>query len=82
MDDRVMIRINGRSVKVPAGTLLAVALAQEGHSRFRRSVMGQARGPVCGMGVCFECRVTVDGQPGVRSCLTACEEGMEVVTDD
>jgi len=82
MPDTVTILVNGREVRVPAGTILAAALARAGESRFRRSVSGEPRGPLCGMGVCFECRVTVDGRPYVRSCQTVCEEGMEVRTDD
>ncbi len=33
------------------------------------------------MGVCQECRVTVDGMPDRRACMTPVREGMEVVTD-
>jgi D-hydroxyproline dehydrogenase subunit gamma len=82
MSDHVTLRINGQSVTVSAGTVLAAALAQAGQQRTRRSVSGQSRGPLCGMGVCFECRVTINGQPHRRSCQTLCEEGMEVRTDD
>ena len=81
MPDQVTLRINGRPVSVLAGTAVAVALAQAGESRFRRSVTGQTRTPLCGMGACFECRVTINGQPHCRSCQTLCEEGMEVWTD-
>jgi sarcosine oxidase subunit alpha len=48
---------------------------------FRRSVNGEARGPLCGMGTCFECRVTIDGAPHSRSCVMLCRPGMSVVTD-
>lgn len=82
MAERVSLSINGRKVTVPAGTLVAAALAQAGVTRFRRSVAGEPRGPLCGMGVCFECGVTIDGQPHRRSCLTLCAEGMEVRTDE
>ncbi|MBN1363074.1 MAG: (2Fe-2S)-binding protein [Sedimentisphaerales bacterium] len=82
MPDNVTLRIDGQSVTVPAGTVLTAALAQAGKQRMRRSVSGQPRGPVCGMGVCFECRVTINGQPHRRSCQTLCEDGMEVRTDD
>ena len=77
----VQIKINGRGISVPAGTVVAAAIAQAGISRFRRSVLGKARGPLCGMGSCMECRVTINGRPFCRSCLTLCEEGMEVRTD-
>lgn len=82
MSDHVTLRIDGQSVTVPTGTVLAAALAQIGQQRTRRSVSGTTRGPLCGMGVCFECRVTINGQPHRRSCQTLCEEGMEVRTDD
>ena len=42
---------------------------------------GTARGGFCGMGVCLECRVTVDGRPGTRACMTEVRDGMEVATD-
>lgn len=81
MPDPVVIRVNGQPVAVPPGTVLAAAIAHAGVARFRRSVQGEARGPLCGMGICFECRVTVNGRPHTRSCLTLCEAGMEVHTD-
>jgi aerobic-type carbon monoxide dehydrogenase small subunit (CoxS/CutS family) len=49
-----------------------------GSSALRRSVSGELRGPLCGMGVCFECRVAIDGRRHVRSCQLLCREGMEV----
>ncbi len=82
MSEKVTLSINGQAISVEAGTLVAAALAQAGQTGFRRSVSGAARGPLCGMGTCFECRVTIDGQPGRRSCLTVCQEQMEVCTDD
>lgn len=46
----------------------------------RRSVGGQLRAPLCGMGVCQECRVTVNGRAHVLSCQTLCLPGMDVQT--
>jgi len=82
MTERVTLSVNGQPVSVPAGTLVAAAVALAGVTRFRASIHGEPRGPLCGMGVCFECRLTINGQPHFRSCLTVCEEGMEVRTDD
>ena len=82
MTEIVSLTINGRLVRVPSGTVVAVALALAGESRFRRSVAGHPRGPLCGMGVCFECSVTIDGRPHCRSCQTLCADGMEVRTDE
>jgi sarcosine oxidase subunit alpha len=81
MRDHVTISVNGKAVRVPAGTLLAAAIEQAGVSSFRTSVRGEPRGPLCGMGVCFECCVTINGRAYSRSCMTLCEEGMEVRTD-
>jgi sarcosine oxidase subunit alpha len=73
--------VNGEPVAVPPGTVVAAAIVHAGITCFRRSVLGQPRGPLCGMGICMECRVTINGQPHSRSCQTLCEEGMEVRTD-
>ena len=82
MNEQVTLSINGRCLTVPEGTILAVALAKAGQTRFRRSVKGEPRSPLCAMGTCFECRVTINGRPHQRSCQTLCCHGMEVVTDD
>jgi len=82
MSDNVQITINGKVVSVSPLTVVATALASEGISRFRRSVSGKPRTALCGMGICFECRVTINGQLNCRSCQVLCEDGMEIVTDD
>jgi sarcosine oxidase subunit alpha len=66
---------------VEAGTTVAAAVVSAGVVAFRRSVTGQPRGPLCGMGICFECRATVDGVMHQRTCQMLVREGMEVVTD-
>lgn len=72
--------IDGRPVEAAAGTSLAAALLNAGVPGVRTSPRGEARGPWCGMGVCFECRATVDGRPEVRTCMIAVKDGMEVRT--
>ena len=67
---------------MPEGSMVAAAVLKCGVATFRRSVTGEARGPLCGMGICFECRVTIDGVAHVRSCQTVCENGMDVRTDE
>lgn len=81
MNDSVELLVNGLPVSVPTGATVATAVAVAGVSRFRKSVFGQPRSPVCGMGVCMECRVTINGKMQSRSCQTICEPGMEVCTD-
>jgi D-hydroxyproline dehydrogenase subunit gamma len=82
MSESIQLRVNGQAVSVPAGTIVAAAVALAGQTRFRKSVLGQPRGPLCGMGVCMECRVTINGRTQCRSCQTLCEPGMEVCLDE
>lgn len=78
----VTIHVDGTPVRVPAGSMLASVLCNDRTTQaMRRSVTGQPRGPLCGMGICFECRATVDGRPRVRTCTLVCREGMEVRLD-
>jgi sarcosine oxidase subunit alpha len=76
----ISLFINDARVGVKPGTSVAVAILIAGCDAFRTSVSGQPRGPLCGMGVCFECRVTVNGLAHARSCQIVCEEGMQVLT--
>jgi predicted molibdopterin-dependent oxidoreductase YjgC len=82
MIDEAQILINGNSIRVPAGTTVAAAIARTGIAWFRRSVSGEPRGPLCGIGICMECCVTIDGRAHCRSCQIVCESGMEVRTCD
>lgn len=82
MSELVTVKVNDLDVSVPAGSMVAAAVLASGVSSFRRSVTGEPRGPLCGMGICFECRVSVNGVAHVRSCQTVCEDGMDVRTDD
>jgi len=80
--EAVEVGVNGKAISVPSGTIVAAAVALAGEARFRRSIIGEARGPLCGMGICMECRVTINGQPHCRSCQTVCEAGMDIRTDE
>lgn len=80
--DTIRVEVDGVAVSVPAGTTVAAAVLRAGVDTFRRSVSGEPRGPLCGMGICFECRVTIDGMGHARSCQIVCREGMRVRTDE
>jgi sarcosine oxidase subunit alpha len=81
MPETILLYVNGEPVTVGAGCMVSAAVMIAGVSAFRRSVSGRPRGPLCGMGICFECRVTIDGEPHCRSCQVPCREGMDVKTD-
>lgn len=81
MPEKVTLNVNSKAITVERGTVVAVAVIAAGFTSFRRSVMGQPRGPICGMGICFECRVTINGQAHSRSCQIPCQSGMDVRTE-
>jgi len=82
MPESVTLSVDGNSITVEAGTTVAAAIMAAGQTAFRRSVTGEARGPLCGMGICFECCVTVNGRRYVRSCQVVCQNHMDVRTHE
>lgn len=78
----VRIMVDGRLIDVPAGSTVAAALIGAGIRQFRESVSGEPRAPLCGMGVCYECRVAIDGQAHRRACMVRVRDGMTVSTAD
>ncbi len=81
MSSEFRVSVNGTPVLVPPGATVAVALMMAGQP-CRISITGEPRGPLCGMGTCFECRAIVNGIPHSRSCQLLCEPDMDVRTDD
>jgi len=79
LSEVLIITINGREVQVKSGTVVSAALLTAG-TPCRRSVTGQLRTALCGMGICFECRATVDGVAHRRTCQLLCHSGMVVET--
>ncbi len=77
---RVRVTVNGEAIDIVAGATVAAALATAGAGGVRTSVGGQPRAPLCGMGVCQECRVTIDGRAYVLACQTLCREGQVIET--
>ncbi len=76
----ITLRINDRLANVPSGITVAAAMAIAGELATRTSVTGEPRGPLCGMGICFECRVIIDGRPHCRACQTEALDGMKIQT--
>ena len=78
---RLSITVDGTSLEVQAGMTVAAALMSAGKTSFRVSPrVAQPRGLYCGMGVCFECLIRIDGKAQVRSCLVEVRDGMVVET--
>ncbi|HCJ29810.1 MAG TPA: (2Fe-2S)-binding protein [Pseudomonas sp.] len=75
----IEITLDGHVLHVAPGTTVAAALYLGGDGGSRTSVSGERRAPLCGMGICQECRVTIDGQRRL-ACQTPCAAGMTVAT--
>ena len=81
--ETVTFRFEGREIPAVVGETVAAALWAAGEVFLRRSSKtGEPRALFCNMGICFECRVTIDGTPHRRACMEICRDGMEVRTDD
>jgi predicted molibdopterin-dependent oxidoreductase YjgC len=74
------IEVDGRPVPAEPGQTVAAALIGAGIVVFRHTPTGAPRGIFCGMGVCFDCLVTVDGLAEQRACMTPVQRGMRVQT--
>jgi len=73
--------LDGTPIQALPGDTLASALYAAGIRAWRRARPGDERGLLCGMGVCFDCLVTVDGMPGQRACQVLARPGMKVETN-
>jgi D-hydroxyproline dehydrogenase subunit gamma len=80
MPEFLTVTINGATSRVPRGTTVAAAMLIAGQPS-RLSILGESRAALCGMGICFECRATVNGIPHRRTCQILCEQGMTVGTN-
>ena len=80
MNPMISVNINGQISLVKKDISVAAALAISGNPGTRISVSGQPRAPLCGMGVCQECRVSINGIAHQLACQTMCQPGMQIVT--
>ena len=72
--------VDGEPIETVAGRSIGAVLLERGVRVLRHGPAGDPRGLYCGIGVCQECRVRVEGRGTVRACVTPLEEGMRVTT--
>ncbi|WP_163970877.1 (2Fe-2S)-binding protein [Oceanobacillus halotolerans] len=73
----VTITFNGTSYTALEGESIAAALLANNIRTLRYSEIAKSpRALYCGIGHCFECRVTVDGVRSKRACITTVKDGM------
>lgn len=77
----VTLHVDGKPLTARRGQTVAAAMLAAGQRVLRRTRRaGKPRGLYCAMGICFDCVMTIDGQPGVRACMTKVEDGMQVTS--
>lgn len=80
---KITLVVNGRACSAFEGETVHAALLAAGCRVLRKTVKtGQPRGFFCGMGVCYDCLVTINGVPNQRACMTLVEDRMEIRVDE
>jgi hypothetical protein len=78
MSTTFQFSFEGKAITARAGQSVAAALLEAGERCLRIDEAGNAKGAVCGIGVCWECRCSIDGVPDTRACMTEARPGMIV----
>lgn len=74
---------DGEPMRAEAGQTIAAALMADGIVSWRSTRFGDSpRGILCGIGVCYDCLLTLNGEPNVRACVTRVEAGDDVRRQD
>ncbi|HEY4458676.1 MAG TPA: (2Fe-2S)-binding protein [Pseudonocardiaceae bacterium] len=81
-DRPLWITVDGEQVEGIAGQSLAGVLLAAGRLSWRRTASGAPRGVFCGIGACFDCLITVDGERDVRACRRPAFDGAVVQTQE
>lgn len=82
--ETVRVLVDGQQVDAPAGQSVAAAMMLIAGVPSWRTTRHEnaARGLFCGIGSCFDCLVTVDGEANQRACLVQVAEGMHIDTEE
>ncbi|MFI9803263.1 (2Fe-2S)-binding protein [Streptomyces sp. NPDC052301] len=82
-DGAFTVTFDGRPVRALPGQTVAAALWAAGVTAWRSTRDGgRPRGVFCGIGVCFDCLVTVDDRPNQRACLVPVAPGVDIRTQE
>ena len=80
---RFEIEVDGEKLTAYEGETIAAVLLAAGKRTFRTTpVRNQPRGVYCGIGLCYECMMTIDGVPNTRACQTPASPGCRVETQE
>ena len=78
MQTEIEFFFEGRRYTARRGQSVAAALIAVGERCLRIDEAGNPKGVVCCIGVCWECRCSIDGVPDARACITLTQPGMVV----
>ncbi len=78
---KITLVVNGRKMSAYEGESVHAVLTAAGIRNFRISKTGKPRGVFCGMGICYECLVTIDNISDQRACMTLVRDNMKIVTE-
>ena len=77
--EKVTLTVDGKDLEAHLGETVAGALMAAGIRTFRETFRRRLpRGLYCGMGVCYDCLVVIDGRPNTRACMAYVADGMKV----
>lgn len=79
----VRFTFEGEQMRAEDGQTIAAALMAEGIASWRTTrFSGSPRGILCGIGVCYDCLLTLNSEPNVRACVTQVQPGDDVRRQD
>ena len=81
MSKKIEFTVDGERLFGEEGATIAAVLLARGQQAWRVTPTSARRGVFCGIGMCFDCTLSVDGVPNRRACLTPIGTGMTVITD-
>jgi predicted molibdopterin-dependent oxidoreductase YjgC len=80
---QIQIVLNGESMMIADGQTVGAFLLEQGQRSTRTTRFGlKPRGMFCGIGICFDCLVTVNGVTNQRACITRVKEDMSIQIQD
>lgn len=77
--DIIQFSFDGAPIRARAGQSVAAALINAGERCLRIDEEGNPKGALCGIGVCWECRCSINGVTNTRACMTPVAAGMVVL---
>jgi sarcosine oxidase subunit alpha len=79
---KIGLKVDANPVTAYEGETVHAALTAADIRCLKHSKSNQARGVFCGMGICYECLVTIDQIPDQRACMTLVQDQMEIRTHE